>query len=163
MEQAIPRGEAGFTYLAALFLVAILSILSLEAVQIWKTVEQREREQQLLFIGEQYRHAIEVYYQSTPGSVKKYPEKLDDLLLDKRQTQTSRPLRQLFIDPITNKNQWGAVMAPTGGIMGIFSLSTDMPVKQDGFVPAEATFKGAGQYQGWKFTYEPPVIKDVPK
>ena len=163
MERPINLGEAGFTYLAALILVAILSVLSLKAAAIWKTAEQREREAQLLFIGEQYRHAIKMYYQSTPGSVKRYPEQLSDLLLDTRQTKISRPLRQLFIDPITNNSDWGVVVAPSGGIQGIYSLSTAVPMKQEGFAPEEAAFRGATQYQGWKFIYETPLMVNTSK
>jgi len=154
-------GEAGFTYLAALFLVAMLSFLSLVSVQVWKTVEQRENERQLLFIGEQYRHAIQLYYELSPGSVKKYPAELTDLLQDKRATRLIRPIRQLFLDPMTSEAKWGIVVAPTGGIMGVYSLSTAVPIKQDGFSIEEADFSGARQYQDWKFVYTPPSI--IPK
>jgi type II secretory pathway pseudopilin PulG len=158
MAQRTKPGEAGFTYLAALFLVAILSLMSLMAVQTWKTAEQREKEKQLLFVGEQYRHAIQLYYDLSPGSVKKYPKELNDLILDKRATRIIRPLRQLFLDPMNSNAQWGIVDAPDGGIMGVFSLSTAMPIKQDGFIDEEADFAGQKQYQGWKFIYTPPPI-----
>lgn len=159
MERRINPGEAGFTYLAALFLVALLSLLSLITVQEWKTIEQREKETELLFIGEQYRHAIQMYYDLSPGSVKKYPAELTDLLLDKRATRMIRPIRQLFLDPMTSTAQWGIVTAPTGGIMGVFSLSTAQPIKQDGFTGEQADFTGARRYQDWIFIYTPPVSK----
>jgi type II secretory pathway pseudopilin PulG len=158
MAQRIKPGEAGFTYVVALFLVAILSLLTLMAVQTWKTAEQREKEKQLLFVGEQYRHAIQLYYDLSPGSVKKYPKELNDLLLDKRATRIIRPLRQLFLDPMNSKAQWGIVDAPDGGIMGVFSLSTAQPIKQDGFIEEEADFAGKTQYQDWKFIYTPPPV-----
>lgn len=157
MARHINPGETGFTYLAALFLVAILSLLTLVSVQVWKTAELRENERQLLFVGEQYRHAIELYYELSPGSVKKYPSELNDLLQDKRATRLIRPIRQLFLDPMSRAPTWGIVMAPSGGIMGVFSLSTAAPVKQDGFGGEEADFIGAKQYQDWKFSYIPPV------
>ncbi len=149
--------ERGFTYVAALFLVALLSLLSLMAVEQWRTVEQREKEKELLFVGEQYRHAIQLYYELSPGSVKKYPATLTDLLQDKRATRIIRPLRQLFLDPMNSSPQWGIVEAPGGGIMGIYSLSAAMPIKQDGFTVEEAEFTGQATYQGWKFIYVPPA------
>ncbi|MET3109171.1 type II secretory pathway pseudopilin PulG [Oxalobacteraceae bacterium GrIS 2.11] len=158
MAHRINPGEAGFTYLTALFLVAILSLLTLTTVETWKTIEQREKEKELLFVGEQYRHAIGLYYELSPGSVKKYPATVNDLLQDKRATRLIRPLRQLFLDPMNSSPQWGIVEAPGGGIMGVFSLSTATPIKQDGFTAEEADFTGQAQYQGWKFIYTPPPI-----
>jgi type II secretory pathway pseudopilin PulG len=158
MAQRISPGEAGFTYLAALFLVALLSLMSLMAVETWKTAEQREKERQLLFAGEQYRHAIQTYYDLSPGSVKKYPAALTDLILDKRATRLIRPIRQLFLDPMNVNAQWGVVDAPGGGIMGVYSLSAAMPIKQDGFTAEEADFMGQKSYQGWRFVYVPAVV-----
>jgi type II secretory pathway pseudopilin PulG len=158
MARHIRTGEAGFTYVVALFLVAMLALLSLTAVESWKTAEQRQKERQLLFVGEQYRHAIQLYYDLSPGSVKKYPATLNDLLQDKRATRLIRPLRQLFLDPMNSAPQWGLVDAPGGGIMGVYSLSTAIPIKQDGFTEEEADFTGQKQYQDWKFTYVPPVV-----
>lgn len=157
MERSIKAGEAGFTYLVALFLVAILSLLSLMAVESWKTAEQREKEKQLLFVGEQYRHAIQIYYELSPGSVKKYPAELTDLLLDKRATRIIRPLRQLFSDPMNSNAQWGIVEAPDGGVMGVYSLSTATPIKQGGFLAEQVEFTGQSHYQDWKFIYTPTV------
>ncbi len=158
MEPHIKAGEDGFTYVAALFLVAMLTYLSMRAVQDWHMAELRDKELQLLFVGEQYRHAIQTYYELSPGSVKKYPADLADLLIDKRATRLIRPIRQLFADPMSSNGQWGVVTAPTGGIMGVYSLSTDTPIKQDGFVSEESAFVGARHYSEWQFIYIPPKV-----
>jgi len=38
----------------------------------------------LLWVGEQFRHAIAPYYQSAPSDSKCFPKKLEDLLRDLR-------------------------------------------------------------------------------
>ena len=82
--------ESGFTFLGALIVVALISV-GLAAAGAGSAVERhREQEQQLLFAGQQIRDAIGRYYQLTPGTVKRYPEDLTDLLLDRRHFQTIR-------------------------------------------------------------------------
>jgi hypothetical protein len=39
--------------------------------------------------------------------------------------------------------------------MGVYSQSSAAPIKQDNFLPRDATFKGAPTYQEWRFFYEP--------
>jgi type II secretory pathway pseudopilin PulG len=55
---AVPdrRGrQAGFTYVAVLILLAVLSAGLASVGTMWHTQAQREREEELLFIGEQFR------------------------------------------------------------------------------------------------------------
>ena len=73
----VKKRAQGFTYLTALFVVAILAGGLALAGTWWEQIAQREREAELLFIGHQYRRAIGLYYDSTPGSVKRYPAALD--------------------------------------------------------------------------------------
>lgn len=150
-------GEAGFTYVASIFLLAILAAGSARAMLIWKTAERREREADLLYVGSQYQQAIQQYFEQTPGTIKKYPVALADLLLDKRATQTCRPLRRLFRDPIANSADWGLVAAPDGGIMGVYSKSVAEPIKTGGFLPEQASFAHAAHYSDWQFVYVPPA------
>jgi len=78
------RFQRGFTYLVAMFAVAIAGLLLAVTSEVSSHSRQREREKELLYIGDQFREAIALYYQRTPGAVKRYPEKLEDLLEDKR-------------------------------------------------------------------------------
>ena len=50
--------ERGFTYLWVMFTVAITGVLLAGAGQLWRTETQREKEKELMFIGEQFRLAI---------------------------------------------------------------------------------------------------------
>ncbi len=110
-----------------------------------------------------YRNAIATCYQRTPGSIKRYPQKLEDLLTDPRYLNTQRYLRQLYRDPITGDKQWGLVAAPQGGIMGVYSLSEGKAMKTAGFRKEDAGFENSGRYADWRFTYEPPGIRGAPQ
>jgi type II secretory pathway pseudopilin PulG len=144
----------GFTYLTALFVVAIIGGGLALAGTVWEQAAQRERETELLFIGHQYRRAIGLYYDSTPGTSKRYPQALEDLLKDQRQPATQRFLRKLYPDPLGGK-EWGVVKGSDGGIAGVYSLSETKPIKVSGFKVRDASFEGAQSYAGWKFVHTP--------
>ena len=62
------RPAPGFAYLALLFAVAFLGAGLGVAGEVWRIQAQREREQQLLWTGHQYRRAIEAYWRATGGN-----------------------------------------------------------------------------------------------
>lgn len=149
------RYSRGLTYLWLLFFVAGMGTgLSLMATM-WHTQSVRENEQELLFVGNQIRRAIATYYEETPdGKPKQFPESLENLLEDKRGVVTRRHLRRLYQDPITNSPLWGLIKTPDGArIMGIYSLSTRVPMKRAGFAERFAHFASANQYGDWKFVH----------
>jgi type II secretory pathway pseudopilin PulG len=148
------RRQFGFTYLTVLFIVAILMTGLALAGEVWETAARREKETELLFVGNQYRHAIALYYERTPGGVKSYPRSLEDLLKDPRQPSTQRYLRQLYPDPFGGK-EWGIVKAPDGGVAGVYSLSEEKPLKTGNFRLRDAGFEAAKSYADWKFVYSP--------
>ena len=148
--------EQGFTYLALLVFIVIIGILLSVGSQVWVQSAQREKEQELLFVGDQFRQAIGMYYQHTPGAVKTYPKHLEDLLVDTRYPAKQRYLRKLFRDPLTGQAKWGLVESPDGGVMGVYSLSVLEPIKLSNFRVADQAFEGSGSYADWRFTYIPP-------
>jgi len=148
----------GFAYLAALFLVAIMGILLAATGVVWSTVQKRDKERDLLFVGHEFRNAIAAYYLRTPGTVKRYPNSFEDMLKDNRQLAIVRHLRRVYKDPITAQSNWGIVRAPDGGIMGIFSLSAEPTVKRNGFMQQDSGFENANNYQGWRFVFEPESL-----
>lgn len=145
--------QLGFTYLAVLFLVAMMGAIWASVGTIWSTTSQREKERELLLIGAQFREAISQYYENSPGALKKYPDTLEDLLQDKRQLGTRRYLRKVFIDPMTRSNKWGLVMSPMGGIMGIHSLSEEISIKKANFQDDSLDLSGKSRYSDWWFVY----------
>ncbi len=151
------RSQQGFTYLVAMFAVAIAGLLLAVTSEVWSQSRQRDKERELLYIGDQFREAIALYYQRTPGTVKRYPEKLEDLLEDKRYLSMQRYLRKVHADPMTRKSQWGTIASPGGGIMGVYSLSDQRPIKSANFDTRDQSFGGGQRYSDWKFLYEPSL------
>jgi type II secretory pathway pseudopilin PulG len=149
------KRQSGFTYLAILFAITIAGVLLARVGIDWSQAGRREKERELLFVGNQFRQAIASYYQRTPGTVKHYPTKLEDLISDDRYNPPQHYLRKIYRDPITNLLQWGMVMSPEGGIMGVHSLSESPPVKVSGFGDANQSFEGSGKYTDWVFGYTP--------
>lgn len=156
------HGQGGVAYLAVLFLIA-LGAVSVAGQSAFSALDgQREREEELLFVGAQFREAIASYYESTPGPVKRYPDQLKDLLLDRRFEPARRHLRRVYIDPVHGREVWGEVKAPDGGVMGVFSLSRARPIKQAGFTERDRTFVGKARYDEWVFLYQGGQIQYVP-
>lgn len=149
------RDEGGFTYFGVLAAIALLGAVMGSTVEVWHTVVVREKEQQLLFIGQQFRHAIERYYRNTPGSKKHLPPSLEDLLEDPRLPGTQRYLRRIYRDPITGLVEWELVKGADGGILGLHSLSAARPLKSAGFGADDTSFEGAESYAEWVFVYRP--------
>jgi type II secretory pathway pseudopilin PulG len=142
----------GFTYLTVLFIIAVLTAGLALVGEVWETAAKREKETQLLFVGNEYRKAITRYYLAGKNQ---YPRALEDLLKDPRQPGTVRYLRRLYPDPLTGSAEWGIVKAPDGGIAGVYSLSEDKPLKTANFKVRDAGFDGAQAYSAWKFIYSP--------
>lgn len=140
--------------MVVMFLVAVLSIVSVRALENSMMSERRRKEAQLLAVGNAYREAIKTYYLSTPGTAKTHPKTVDDLLLDNRLSRISRPLRKRYLDPITGSPDWGYIYRD-GRLIGVYSLSTQKPLKRDGFVDEQLGFKNAVTYQNWRFVYDP--------
>ena len=84
------RSERGYAMAALLVGMAVMAIMLGVALPVWRTAVQREREAELVFRGEQYANAIEIFQRRTGG----YPQTLD--LLEK-----TRAIRRLYKDPIT--------------------------------------------------------------
>lgn len=149
----VPAGRAaGFTYLGVLVLVVIMGTVWGATMEVWHTAMQREKERELLFIGNQFRQAIGLYYREG----RQYPARLEDLLKDPRQPATRRYLRKIFHDPMTGKTEWGLLRGPHGEIMGVHSLSEDKPLKLTGFIAADRDFERAENYSAWVFSYKDP-------
>lgn len=150
----VPRCQGGFTFLWLLFLVAGLGVSMAALGTLWHGVVQREKEAELLFVGDQYRRAIESFSQTmAPDGQKRLPKALEELLLDPRFPHTVRHLRRAYVDPVSGKPEWGLVKDGNGGIVGVHSLSEARPLKSAGFPERYATFATATRYLDWKFAY----------
>jgi type II secretory pathway pseudopilin PulG len=150
-----PPADAGFTYIGLLIAVVILGIALSAVGTVWHTHAQREREQELLFIGHEFQRAIAAYYRAGGGGLSRFPQELGDLLEDKRGPQPKHYLRKLYVDPMTGAQDWTILRTDMLGITGIASSSQAAPLKKDGFQADEDAFKDATGYCDWKFVYVP--------
>ncbi len=143
--------QGGWGYLGMLFLLFLLSLGLGRTVEIHATTEQRDREAELVAIGNLYREAIESYYLSANAGPRRYPASLEHLLKDPRHMVTRRYLRRNYLDPMTSR-PFTALIAPDGGIWGVASTLEKKPLRvalPEGVTPIEAV----RSYRDWQFTY----------
>jgi type II secretory pathway pseudopilin PulG len=149
------RRVRGVVLLALLLVLALGGIALMAAVDVWSVTRQREREVQLLFVGDQYRQAIQRYYYSAPGGGRALPESLEALLDDVRFPVPVHHLRRLYPDPITGSAEWGLLRAGER-ISGVYSLSEAEPIKKAGFPQAYQFFADKTSYRDWVFAFVGP-------
>ena len=145
------RAQQGFTYIFVLLLVALLSLGLATIGQVWHTTQMREKEAELLFVGDQFRQAIVAYHKQNSNVGDGFPKTLDELLQDTHQPTVQRYLRKIYADPFSNTTEWGLVKTPAGGIVAVYSQAKGVPLKQAGFRSEYAEFAGAESYAMWRF------------
>jgi len=148
-----PRRARGVVLIALLLMLTLMAIGSLGAAEVWATARQRDRETELLFVGNQYRRAIEHYWRAGGHTL---PKSLDDLLQDDRFPMPVRHLRRPFGDPMTDSADWGLVMIGDG-ISGVYSRSEAPALKRANFPKAYAGFEGKENIADWQFVFVPPA------
>ncbi|MFM9436590.1 hypothetical protein ACFDR9_003675 [Janthinobacterium sp. CG_23.3] len=147
------RRADGFAYLWTLALVALMGAGLAVGGDLYATAARRDKERQLLFIGHEFRNAIGRYYDVNGANGQHhYPLTLEELLKDPRFPNPKRHLRRLYTDPTTGRAEWALVMRE-GRIVGVHSLSTRLPIKQDNFDDDDAGLRLKQRYADWIFTY----------
>lgn len=149
--------RCGYTLLGALLVLAVVSLGLAVAGPIWSQQAQRDREQELLRVGQLYAQALANYRQASPGSTKQYPDKLQALLLDTRFVGTLRHLRKLYQDPVNPGKPWGTVHDADGRITGVYSLSDAASLAERPVQLGHLELPAASRYTDWKF-----VAKSTP-
>lgn len=156
-----PRAARGFTYLGLLMFVALTGAGLAALGELWQTTAQREREAELLFIGQQFSQAL-ASFAAAASDGRRNPKSLDELLEDRRLPAVQRHLRKVFVDPFTGRADWGLVRAPDGSILGVHSLSTLEPFRTQ---PPSATGEAvaaARSYREWVFAAARPSADTPP-
>jgi hypothetical protein len=121
---------------------------------VWHASVQREKEQELLFVGDQYRRAIESFWRAAPGAQKRLPNSLAELVRDPRFPNTVRHLRRVYRDPMTGGEEWGIVRGQDGGIAGVYSQHEGVPYKSANFPAAYRHFAELPSYREWVFLFD---------
>lgn len=145
----------GIVLLALLLTLGLMGIALMGAAVSWSVERQREAEADLLFVGDQYRRAIERYYYASPGGAKALPSTLDELVEDKRFPVPVRHLRRAYPDPMTGADF--AVLRTGDQINGVASTSGKSALKRSGFVIPYKAFEASAIYSQWKFIFQPSL------
>ena len=94
---------------ALLVSIAVLMVIMSVAMPVWRTQAKREKETELIFRGEQYARAINLYTRKMgPGN---FPPSIDVLV-------QQRFLRKKFKDPMTEDGEFDLITAATAGQAG---------------------------------------------
>jgi type II secretory pathway pseudopilin PulG len=156
----VRSGDRGFIMVALLIGMAVTAVWMSAMLPAWRQQAQRQREDDLIFRGEQYARAVALYAVKNNGAL---PATIDDLV-------QQRYLRKKWKDPITGEDfqllggaatsgQAGAGQVTagspgaaaqtggqvSGGISGVYSGSTDTSIR---------IYNGAQQYNQWIFQYQ---------
>jgi type II secretory pathway pseudopilin PulG len=101
-------GEQGYAMAALRVMLSIMAIMMTVAMPVWRQQAQREKEEELVWRGQQYVRAIRLYQaknQSFPPSL--------DLLVD------GRFIRKKYKDPITDDDFLPLGAAGAAGLGGV--------------------------------------------
>ncbi len=154
------ENNRGFTYIALLLAIVIIGISLSAAGRYWKFIDQKDKEDELLFRGDQFVRAIDAYFRSAHGGANIYPKSFDVMLKDPRSLAPRRYLRRLYKDPMTGKADWEPIVEPQSGrIKGVKSRSTGRPIKTDRFPKQYEGFREKGSYSEWEFLHKPGMFK----
>lgn len=150
-------GQRGFSYIWLLLAIAAMGLGLVQVVEVASLASAREKERELLYLGQQFRQAIDSYQQASPDPQRReLPPSLEALLEDRRGGQLRRHLRRICVDPMTGKAEWGLIRVGAS-VVGVHSLSNQRPVKQENFEPADTALTGKQRYAEWVFGASVPV------
>ncbi|HSM14293.1 MAG TPA: type II secretion system protein [Thermoanaerobaculia bacterium] len=117
------RGERGYTLVALVVIVTVLTIMVAAALPLWSARLTRDREEELISRGFQYAEALRVF-QTRFGRL---PNRLEELI-----EVEPRSIRQLWKDPMTGEGYWAVVVeVPGGGLIAVNSRTGQPLLPQD--------------------------------
>jgi type II secretory pathway pseudopilin PulG len=103
MRSPVRRDEGGYAMVALLVALAVMGVILGVVMPVWRTVVQREKEEELIFRGRQYARAIQLYQRKFAAA---YPASIDVLVEQKF-------LRKKFKDPMTKGGEFEIIYQGT--------------------------------------------------
>ena len=94
----------GYAMIMLMLVVSVIALGLLVAVPVWETQLRREKEEELIFRGNQYIEAIRLYQLKKPG---RFPATFEEL-------QEGKFIRKLFRDPMSPTGEWNVVLFMSG-------------------------------------------------
>ena len=95
-QHSVQKCERGYAMAALLVSLSVMSIMMSMALPVWSQAAKREREAELVFRGEQYMRAVELYQRRFAGA---FPPDFETLV-------EQRFLRRLYEDPMTDDGEF---------------------------------------------------------
>ena len=151
LAQETRRGERGFAMAALLVAMAVMAVVMSALLPVWRTLTIREKEEELIWRGQQYDRAVQLYRKKTsaPGAPSV------DILIN------GRFLRHKYLDPITNGEFELVGVNPVAGNapaaqqpkIGFGQLIGGVRSKSK--ARAFRELDGKKNYNEWQFTYVP--------
>lgn len=134
--------DAGYALLLVVFFAALMSIAAAAVAPSVLTQGLREREEEMIWRGEQYVRAIRVYYRKNG----RFPQSVEDLT--EKKVGTLRYLRQAYQDPMNREDgSWRFIyVGPGGQLIGSVTRTAGIQFgPQPGKAPgAQPPAKGPG-------------------
>ncbi len=84
------KGQDGYGLVFLIFLIAAAGLAMAGLGEVWSRTAQRQKREELDFIGRQFVLAIESYRSQSPDGSPPLPQRLEDLLTDTRSGPTRR-------------------------------------------------------------------------
>jgi len=113
-----------------MFLTILLITLTTALPDVY-TAAQREREEELIFRGNQYARAVALFHQQ----FNRYPASVDELL---KRTNGFRFLRHAYPDPMTRSGKWRFIHVNAAGVV-LDSLTWTSPTQPKSPPAAESS------------------------
>jgi type II secretory pathway pseudopilin PulG len=102
------RREAGYALLMVVFMASVMLIVAMAAAPNLLTQGRREKEEELVWRGQQYARAVRLYYRKNG----RFPQSVEDLAKAKNQV---RFLRKAYADPMNPDGSWRLIYVTPGG------------------------------------------------
>jgi type II secretory pathway pseudopilin PulG len=150
LAQGTRSTERGFAMAGLLVAIALLSLALSVAMPTWKTMAQREKEEELIWRGQQYDRAIQLYRKKNAAPGAPSVEKLVE----------GRFLRKKYKDPITNGDFELIGVSQAGNAPGVQQPQRGFGqliggVRSKSKAKSLRVLNGRSVYSDWQFTYVP--------
>ena len=136
--------QDGYAILLVAFLTTIMLLAAIVAAPSIRTERRREKEEEMIWRGKQYVHAIKLYYRKNG----RFPTTIDDLT--KPKNGSLRYLRQEYKDPMNKEDgKWRLIyVGPSGQLVGSTKPQQTIQMSGGANVGTPAGQAGFGSMQG---------------
>jgi type II secretory pathway pseudopilin PulG len=150
LAQGSGSSQRGFAMAGVLVAIALLSLMLSIAMPTWRTMIQREKEEELIWRGQQYDRALQLYRKK--NAVPGVPNV--DLLVE------GRFLRKKYKDPITNGDFEFVGVSQAANAPGVRQPQRGFGqliggVRSKSKARSLRILNGRSTYNEWQFTYVP--------